>query len=412
MTIYSSDLHAPRQALVSFEQVDSWFFRESRPHGSVGTNALSSVFPPPTRTLMGSLRSLIGHQYFAQNAENTWSDLDNLPQLKAVIGNAHHLGSLSPRGVFIRQNNTNYLPIPSTICHKLIDNVDHYLALQPTEAAYDTDQGAIKLLQLPATAKDISDTRGFKPIESAWLGKSNWEKLLAGQLAHLSEKDSIKHQTDFMSTEERLGIQVNPHIRGIEEGQLYQTSHIRLESNTEIVMPICYDDSQLNEVLEPGFIEQSHLVRLGGEARMASLNFTENVDYLPQAPSNLTVTDNSKKHFIIYLLTKLKINGESWVPEGFAYDEHSQEWQGNILGLDINLMTACIAKAHREGGWDQLQHKPREIVSYLPAGTVFFVSVNTNINDQLIIDALHGKPFLQKDEWGEGVMLVGRPISN
>ena len=33
-----------------FEPLDTWFFREARPHGSMGNSELGSQFPPPVRT--------------------------------------------------------------------------------------------------------------------------------------------------------------------------------------------------------------------------------------------------------------------------------------------------------------------------------------------------------------------------
>ncbi|WP_407647963.1 type III-B CRISPR module-associated Cmr3 family protein [Endozoicomonas gorgoniicola] len=36
-----------------FTPVDTWFFRESRPHGAAGADRLESLFPPPVRTVVG-----------------------------------------------------------------------------------------------------------------------------------------------------------------------------------------------------------------------------------------------------------------------------------------------------------------------------------------------------------------------
>ena len=46
---------------INFEPVDSWFFRESRPHDAAGAAQLSSLFPPPIRTLAGAFKTLIGN---------------------------------------------------------------------------------------------------------------------------------------------------------------------------------------------------------------------------------------------------------------------------------------------------------------------------------------------------------------
>ena len=47
---------------ITLTAYDTWFFRESRPHDAVGASELSSLFPPPIRTLAGALRTLIGDQ--------------------------------------------------------------------------------------------------------------------------------------------------------------------------------------------------------------------------------------------------------------------------------------------------------------------------------------------------------------
>jgi CRISPR-associated protein Cmr3 len=43
-----------------FSALDTLFFKESRPIESVGGSQLSSVFPPPARTLIGAIRTAIG----------------------------------------------------------------------------------------------------------------------------------------------------------------------------------------------------------------------------------------------------------------------------------------------------------------------------------------------------------------
>ena len=83
-------------------------------------------------------------------------------------------------------------------------------------------------------------------------------------------------------------------------------------------------------------------------------------------------------------------------------------WQGEIKGISVTLVSACVGKAQREGGWDQKQHKPRAIENYLPAGSAFFVEVDAHITNEDLISKLHGQTISCDDEWGEGLMLLGR----
>ena len=80
-----------------FEPLDTWFFREARPHGSVGNSELGSQFPPPVRTLLGALRTAIGDAWFARHGGD-WRGLADDSALQAHIGLGDDLGPLRAVG--------------------------------------------------------------------------------------------------------------------------------------------------------------------------------------------------------------------------------------------------------------------------------------------------------------------------
>lgn len=413
--------------LAVFKQIDTWFFRESRPHGSFGANALSSIFPPPIRTLMGAIRTHIGNQYFSQNPDNSWNDLDSLRELTTVIGNSNHLGDLRPVGAFLLQSKEPYqtkislssicyYPSPVNICRKtqqdeVGNESTHYFALQVSDKSYQTDVGNIYLPTLPEKVEGLSDLQGAKPLEDAWLSKNAWESVLSAEASVLSEDShSVKAHEDFIDNEYRLGIQVNSEHRSVVEGQLYQTSHLRLDPTVSLIMPLIANEQSLAQVVSGDFLEQSSLLRLGGEGRMAHLSVI-NIDVellgLPKAPEQLlTKSSDGKQRFMIYLLTKLKMSEKFWLPKGFSRTEMG--WEGEIRGVPVTLVSACVGKAQREGGWDQKQHKPRAIENYLPAGSAFFVEIDSDITSEALISKLHGQTMFVDDEWSEGLMLLGK----
>lgn len=402
-----------QKAMINFEQIDSWFFRESRPHGSVGANALNSVFPPPIRTLLGAIRSHIGYQYFKKHTDKSWDDLQRLPELKAIIGDAHYLGSLQPRGVFLQEKYgrqvSYFLPAPSNICSKIEQEKPQYLAFQLTKNRYETDIGYTHLVELPTATKNISDTRGFKPLENTWFSKEVWEQVLSGDVSGLARSgDGIRSNSDFIAPEYRLGIALNSANRSVQEGLLYQTTHLRLKSGVSVCMPIEYDKTALTQAVGADLLQQATLLRLGGEARMASVTLNAQADYLPKAPQKLTTTIASKKRFMLYFISKLAMQDKSWLPAGFSSNE--QGWQGKINDIEVQIISACMSKAYREGGWDQLGHQPRAIENYLPVGSALFVEVDASIDDTVLIASLHGQ-CVNKNAWGEGLMLVGRLIT-
>lgn len=402
-------------AMIVFEQIDSWFFRESRPHGSVGANALNSVFPPPTRTLMGAIRSQIGQHYFAQHPSHSWDDLDCLEDLKSVIGDADCLGDVQPRGVFLQhctgKNATYYLPAPANLCRKHIkDNDFDYLAFSLSQELYQTDLGLTHLVELPKKTTKLDDTRGFKPLENVWVSATIWQQILEGNLNSLStQSEYICDTADFTSSEYRLGIGVQTDTRNVREGLLYQTTHVRLKPDVRLVMPIRYTPERL-QTIASNLFDKPLLVRLGGEARMASITLQkQSTNYLPQAPQQPTTQAiNGKKRFMLYLVSKLRMQTDSWLPEGFC--QSKQGFDGSINGIDFKILSACMGKAYREGGWNQLEHKPRAIENYLPPGSAFFVEVDAAIPDNQIIQQLHGQ-VVNDNAWGEGLMLVGKMIS-
>lgn len=396
-----------QKSIINFEQVDSWFFRESRPFGGVGASRLSSVFPPPTRTLMGAIRHHIGTQYFAKNPNVNWDNLNELKDLAQVIGNEHHLGNVRPCGIFLQKNSGNqakyYLPAPVSICQKSDNDKVAYLALQLSEKSYQTDIGLVHLPSLP------DDARGAKPLENYWISTNVWQNILNGDLKSLSAlNDEVCQLDDFISKDHRLGIELETDNRGVKDGQLYQTIHLRLQPQLSIAMAITYDKNSL-DVIDNQFLQIPTLLRLGGEGRMASVLNSERIDYLPKAPKDFTQTQGDKKRFMLYLVSKLSMTNQ-WLPQGFTQNDSETGFIGSINGLDMTIICACIGKAHREGGWNQLEHKPKVIDNYLPVGTVFFVEVSKTVPDNEIVAKLHGQVFNQ-NEWGEGLMLVGKVVA-
>lgn len=90
-----------------FEALDTWFFRESRPQGSIGASELGSVFPPPVNTLLGAVRTAIGDAFHQQHGTD-WRQFAELNALQAIIGFADNLGPLRCEGPFLSLKGSAY----------------------------------------------------------------------------------------------------------------------------------------------------------------------------------------------------------------------------------------------------------------------------------------------------------------
>ena len=64
-------------------------------------------------------------------------------------------------------------------------------------------------------------------------------------------------------------------------------------------------------------------------------------------------------------------------------------------------------KVQRVGGWDMAANKPRPVKSLVPAGSVFFCSVENSNDVQAAINALHNQRIGDFTEYGYGHLAVG-----
>lgn len=367
-----------------FSAVDTLFFRESRPMESIGGSELSSVFPPPTRTLVGSIRTLIGErenvnwkEYAQQKAQHP---------LAQIIGYGDDLGSLTFKGPWLTTDKERLYPAPLN----LMQNETQIKFLSLSQPRHCDLGKAVRLPSLPANFS------AAKPLENHWISRNTFEQILQGQ-APTSGK--VIPKNDLVTDEARLGIALDSQTRTVEEQMLYQTKHIRLK-NTSVEIDISGLDIPLQD---------TPITRLGGEGRMASLEATT-TPALPKAPANPTNTHG----LILYLLTPARFSENStqpWHPlPGFTKQETSDPeattWKGEINGIALTLHSAVTGKAIREGGWDMANHLPRAVQSLIPAGSCWYLTVDDkNIN--AAIQALHGTHIGDDQNIGRGQVITG-----
>lgn len=374
-----------------YQPMDTWFFRESRPHDAVGASELCSLFPPSVRTLMGALRSFIGEQFgvnwqrfnegdgYAHNL-----DLD----LIAVIGNGENLGGLSVQGPWVSLNGQRLYPAPTYLFCK----DDDFTRLQIGDAV-ECDLGNVRLPMLP-TAKV-----GYKVLEQAWVSGRGWQQLLDGKLPAPAD---VFRLDDLLKFEARLGIARDNLKRNAIDGKLYQTQHLRLNGDVAIEL----DVHGLHPLVAECIPQQGHaLLRLGGEGRMAALALSS----LCTLPT-LSLDKKAMKKIIIHFITPANFNGKLFpdtITEHYNKSGQVIYWQGEINGVGLIIDAAVIGKVHREGGWDMQKHQPRAVRSYVPAGTAWFCRLRSDVSTADVMAKLHGQCIGLDTEWGRGQLLIG-----
>ncbi len=361
-----------------FDPLDSWFFREARAFDTSGSNELSSLFPPPARTVAGAIRTLIGEiqgvdwERFAQAGE--------YPDLKQQIGVDDDLGQLKITGPYPLWKDERLYPVPLYLLAK----AQEYVFLKPGEPVV-CDLGKV---QLPEKPKD--SLPGAKPLENAWLNCTDLQRVLGGEFPQ-----TVYHAKDLYDTETRLGIARNNAQRTAADGLLYQTRHVRPRPELAI--------GATASGIAPELHPDHGVIRFGGEGRASAVTVGDVLPLLapPKVP---------RQNLLLMLLTHADFGGESpldWVLPGFAPDRQDdvKVWRGRLHGIDLILHSAVLGKAAREGGWDLLHQQPRPVVSLIPAGSVYFCTVAGD--PKAAIDALHGQHIGNDTALGRGELAVG-----
>jgi len=339
-----------------FKPLDTSFFRGAKPFNSGEGGFLDSQFPPTAQTLAGVIRAAIGD---AKGVD--WQKFRNnqQPEIANLIGKeSDDAGQLSFAGPFILKAGERLYPVPLCLLHSETSN--GWTRLLPSPESFRTDMEGKKRLPTPTNLS----LQGAKPLENAWLDAANMQAVLDGDVPASFIKDS-----ELFDGEVRVGIGRNNQTRKTEEGLLYFTRHVRLQEGVSLGMAVAGADD----------VQPASMVRLGGEGRMASLQVDDAVD------SRLRGNEDKSAKFVIILLTHGDFAGKIG-PE--------------IAG--VNIISACIGKAVREGGWDYKHNRPKPLKSLVPAGSCYFVQ-----GDEEKIRALHGKHIGERTAFGYGEVAVG-----
>ena len=346
-----------------FEALDTWFFREARPHGSVGSSELGSSFPPPVRTLLGALRTLIGDAWFAKHGGD-WRAFasDGAHPLRALIGFGDDLGPLRASGPFLMLKGQRLHPAPANLMVKEQGGQAHYFLLDLGDPVH-CDLGRVRLPSFPGKVPGLHELAGSKPAENCWLTEIGLRAVLQGQAPANTE---VVGKDDLYAEEPRLGIGRDNARQSVQEGLLYQTRHLRLRPGVAVEL-------QLHGLPDAGLLPEQTTLRLGGEGRMAGVCIKK------ESASRLPGVQLSTKDavFSLYALTPMPCapGQPAGIPSGFTPARHNNAdvWEGQLGGQRLRILSVACARPLREGGWDMASHQPRAVQSLLTAGSVLYV---------------------------------------
>lgn len=376
---------------LQFTVMDTWFFRESRPHDAVGASELSSLFPPPIRTLMGAVRCFLGDSIHIDWQTFIQQDIEGL-DFETAVGGSEGLGNLSVRGAWVTKQGERLYPVPFYLMRK-----ENSIARLQIGERVECDLGNVRLPELPESLE-----KGYKNFEQSWINGDGLRKLLAGEIPDNKDIVNIK---ELLAVESRLGIARNNATRTVIEAQLYQTRHIRIDQNVAIEIDIHGLDERLTQCFNP---KQAEILRLGGEGRMAALTIKPDREKTPFIKTNTKPLNK----IIIHFISAADFAGKMFPAEFKEVKDDEKQtihWLGVLKGIELRIEAAVIGKVHREGGWDMKNNKPRAVKSYIPAGSAWFCSVvDYSLSGAAIVEALHEKCIGLDQQWGRGQILIGK----
>jgi len=380
-----------------FTAMDSLFFRDGSPM-NVGESAwVDSQFPPSGQTLQGALRAAILDYLDAdirkfQNGEACLPD--NGGSLKDEIGDARSIGSLRLTGPFIGQKKNLFFPAPLD----LVRNKERtYGLLRPSRDAVSSDIGT---LRFPCISG-----QGYKTMADRYISLTSLDTILRNRVDVIETVPLIANSPEgkgFADREPKIGLARNNGNRQHRDGMLFAIAPVRPRNDVELVL-------ETEGITQKHVPDEEFLQKLGGEGKLAHVSVGGSLD-LP-GPYIHRDAKGEVLRFKIVCLSPLLPESGQLLPEVHAMQNQEQAgvletlWQGKIGACCLKVISACIGKPHRIGGWDIKNWRPRPLRAFIPAGSVFFCEAMPN--QEAAVQALHNTKIGKETEYGFGHILIG-----
>lgn len=367
---------------IKLTPLDSLFFRDSTPFasGSSSQVEVGGIFPPHPTTITGSIRAALARANGWSTGQERWPE-----RLNSVLGNGpNDLGLLRLKGPFLLYKNEPVFRVPRNILG-IVEKDGFWepiVTLSPGDPI-ECDLG--KSVRLPSYDHvDLAENK-LRFGTDTWLTVMGMNRVLNGSIPS-RRREELLQSSDLWASERRIGIELDAAKRTAKEGMLYGSIHIRLLEDVAIGIFV-------DGVPDTWEIPFGELILLGGEGRLAYLEKWEYTLPLQEIGMNL----ESSRNILVVTLTPLDIEKE--IVKG----------DDKISGqTSLKIISGCLDRPMRIGGWDSLARKPLPTRSVLRPGSVFFC---TKLDGHSLIDTTlsqGSQPSIGlRQEWGFGVVALG-----
>ena len=366
---------------VQLRPVDTCFFRDGTPFAadSAPQEGVGKLFPPYPTTVAGALRAALA-------LGNGWHGRGRSPQtICNVLGNGpDDLGSVAFDCPFLLRCGQPLFRAPRHLLGVTDDGRwTPRLILRPgTEVACDL--GMIRLPEASRTDPEPGDL-SLKTGDDEWLTQSGMNAVLRGELP---DRGDIVSSGCLWSEEPRIGLEIDRDRRAAKEGMLYSTRHVRPERRVSL-------GARIAGLPADWTFPFGRLVPLGGEGRLA-----ECTEWKAGATLEAPIAAiESGRSIVVIALSPLDLEPD--VCDG------REELAVAELG-GVRVVSACLDRPQRIGGWDSENRRPLPLRGVLPPGSVLFCEVSEPIRLRDTVVARDGTARVgARQNWGFGLVALG-----
>lgn len=365
---------------LQLDALDTLFFRDGTPFAadSSGPSEVGGIFPPHPGSITGALRAALARA-------NGWSGAGRWSaSLNAALGpGPDDLGLLSFTGPFLLRHGEVLVAAPRHLLGVNMDDAWVPQALLQPGPPVSCDLGAnVRLPDLPVRIPP-EQRADLKPTDGWWLTLAGLESVLNGEIP---PPGALVPSAELWREERRIGIARDTATRTASEGMLYFSRHVRLAPGVGLGVRIDGLDRDWKSPI-------GALLPLGGESRMAECSTWEQELCLAMPLKAISASGR----LLIVALTPLDL------PLDQALGRSPLTGCGGA-----RVISACLGRPQRIGGWDSLARRPLPLRSYLPAGSVLFCELTGPGALEPFAAGGGDLPRLGgRQRWGYGVVAFG-----
>jgi CRISPR-associated protein Cmr3 len=344
---------------LAFTPIDTWFFRDGTPFDKDASpqSGVRGVFPPNPPTVAGVIRAALACQN-GWDGHARWSrDIEN------VLGDGpEDLGRLKINGPFVLHGGAPVFPVPRHVLGRF-DDEDRWLPvsmLRPGAAAVLSDLGPA--IRLPEVAPEVTEPASLVPAGRHWVTLAGLQQILRGTLPG---NDDILRENDLWVGEPRVGIAREGNSRTVAEGALYSTRHVRLRPSVSIGVEVDGVPSDWKSPI-------GSVLPFGGESRLAACEQWNSTSVKFDSPVGELGTA------VLVVVTPLLLERD--VVRGQA-----------AIIPGVRIVSACMDRPLRIGGWDSLRRAPLPLKNAVAPGATLFCEVEnpTALRNEIADGLLH-----------------------